>query len=82
MALKNVWAYTYIPLTILRHGVWGGYGYIESTAYPSTPLSTKKEYTKESPLEKLFHNVCAYYIHIPTPPIKRGMPRTLVEISN
>ena len=51
---------------LLGDGVWG-YGYLESTAYPSTPLSTKKEYTKESPLEKLFHNVCAYYIRIPTP---------------
>ena len=68
---------------VLSSGMgYGGYGYLESTAYPSTPLSTKKEYTKESPLEKLFHNVCAYYIHIPTPPIKRGMPPALVEISN
>ncbi len=73
--------YIYTPYYPQAWGM-GGYGYIESTAYPSTPLSTKKEYTKESPLEKLFHNVCAYYIHIPTPPIKRGMPRTLVEISN
>ncbi len=23
MALKNVWAYSYIPLTILGDGVWG-----------------------------------------------------------
>jgi hypothetical protein len=23
-ALKNVWAYTYIPLTLLGDGVWGG----------------------------------------------------------
>ena len=43
---------------VLSSGMgYGGYGYLESTAYPSTPLSTKKEYTKESPLEKLFHNV-------------------------
>ena len=31
---------------------YGGYGYLESTAYLSTPLSQKKESPKESPLSK------------------------------
>ena len=43
---------------VLSSGMgYGGYGYIGSTAYPSTPQSKKKEYTKESPLEKLVHNL-------------------------
>ena len=59
----HIHIYPYYP----RGWGYGGYGYIGSTAYPSIPQSKKKEYTKESPLEKLFHNVWAYYIHIPTP---------------
>ena len=60
----HIHIYPYYP----RGWGYGGCGYLESTAYPSTPLSKKKEYTKESPfalrltsvsllLEKLFHNV-------------------------
>ena len=36
---------------------YGGYGYLQQKMHPSSALSTKKEYTKESSLEKLFHNV-------------------------
>jgi len=46
--IKNVRAYTYIPLTLLGDGVWG-YGYLESTAYPPYPQSQKKESPQESP---------------------------------
>ena len=68
---------------VLSSGMgYGGYGYLESTAYPYTPLSTKKEYTKESPLEKLYHNVCAYYIRIPTPPSNGVCPPTFDELMN
>ena len=44
MVLKNVWAYTYIPLTILRHGVWGG---MDIWELPPTRLNlkVKKEYS-------------------------------------
>ena len=54
--------YIYTPYAPRGWGM-GGYGYLESTAYPSFSLSKKKEYTKESPLEKLVHNLCAYIVY-------------------
>ena len=35
----------------------GGYAYLGKKVHPSSSLSKKKEYTKESPLEKLLQNV-------------------------
>ena len=58
MALKNVWAYTYIPRTILGDGV-GGYGYLKSIAYPSYPQSKKKESPKES--QYLIRDSCSIF---------------------
>ena len=61
---------------------YGGYGYLQQKMHPSSALSTKKEYTKESSLEKLFHNVWAYYIHKPTPLSNGVCPPTFVELMN
>ena len=45
-ALKNVWAYTYIPPTMLGDGV-GGYGYLKSNAYSYFALNKKNKVRKK-----------------------------------
>ena len=54
----------------------GGMGGMDIWELPPTRLNlkVKKEYTKESALQKLFYNVYEVYVHIASPPSNGVFP--------
>jgi len=63
IALKNVWAYTYIPLTLLGDGVWGVWIYRIKGASVFRTKYKKRIYQRKSIRKIISQCVCLLYPH-------------------